>query len=75
MIDIDRLNDEAYALKVIIHMINIYIPNDTDKITAIKTLTSLHGCIPGRIIWPIFVNFNIDETDKRIIQEIISIYS
>ncbi|SJN58275.1 hypothetical protein VR7878_02749 [Vibrio ruber DSM 16370] len=75
MIDNSRLNDEAYALKVLIYMIDNYIDNDTDKIIGIKTISSLHGCIPGRIIWPIFKDVTLSSDDIKTIQDIISIYS
>lgn len=75
MIDLDKLQDEAYALKVLIELINKYIPSDAEKVECINTVSSPHGCIPGRAIGKIFYQKNLDNLDTQIIQEIINIYA
>lgn len=75
MIDLDKLyDDEAYALKVLIGLINTYIQPDAEKLNCINTVASLPGCIPGRAVGGIFYQKNVSQEDQKVIQEIINIY-
>lgn len=75
MINLDRLQDEAYALKVLIELINKYVPSDSEKVEGISLVASTHGCIPGRAIGRIFYGKGVSEEDEKVIQEIINIYA
>ncbi len=75
MINLDKLyHDESYALKVLIGLIDKYVTTDEDKLNAIKMVSSLPGCIPGRRVGAIFHQNQIAEEDQKVIQEIINIY-
>lgn len=75
MVDLDRLQDEAYALKVLIDLIDRNVPSDKEKIEGIKVVASTHGCIPGRAIGRIFYGKNLSPDDTKVVQEIINIYA
>lgn len=75
MIDLDKLQNEAYALKVLINLIDKYVLTDREKVASISMLATLHGCIPGRAIGSIFHDKKLDNIDTAIIQEIINIYA
>ena len=75
MADLGRLyNDEAYALKILIGLINKYLNSDVDKIESINIVSRVPGCIPGRAVGSIFYQKNVSEEDQKVIQEIINIY-
>lgn len=75
MIDLEKLDDEAYALKVLIALINKYSSSDSEKINAINIVASIPGCIPGRAVGKIFFGKSLNGEDTKVIQEVINIYS
>lgn len=75
MVNLDKLQDEAYALKVLIELINKYLTTDSEKVESINIVASTHGCIPGRAIGRIFYQKGLSEDDTKVIQEIINIYA
>ncbi|WP_221794362.1 hypothetical protein [Oceanobacter mangrovi] len=75
MINLEKLyDDEAYALKVLIGLIDKYVTDSEEKVNHIRMVASFPGTIPGRKVGGIFHGFKISECDQRIIQEIINIY-
>lgn len=75
MIESNKLyHDEAYALKVLINLIDKYFVNDEEKLKEIKSLASLIGCMPGRRVGKIFHQKKLSEDDQKVVQEIINIY-
>ncbi len=75
MVDLDKLyHDEAYALKVLIGLINKYASSDAEKIENINVVSGLPGCIPGRAVGRIFYKKDVSAEDQKVIQEVINIY-
>jgi hypothetical protein len=76
MVDLDKLyQDEAYALKVLIKLINKYLQSDEERIKGINIVSALPGCIPGRAVGNIFHQKDLSVEDQKVIQEIIDIYA
>ncbi len=75
MIDINKLDDEAYALKTLIALTYKYEHLDSNRINMIMLFSKLPGCLPGRVIGSIFNSYTMNEEDRKILQSIINIYA
>jgi hypothetical protein len=73
VIDFNSLNNELYALKVLIELVNKYM-DDTDKLAYISLFSSTQGSIPGRSVAGAFADKKLSFDDGRVIQQIVSIY-
>ncbi len=75
MINIDKLDDEAYALKSLISLVYKYEHLDSERVNMIMLLSRLPGCLPGRAIGSIFNSYAVSDEDRKILQSIINIYA
>lgn len=77
MITLEKLNDEAYALKAICYLAQKYVVSDVDKFSVVFSIASNLDCIPGRFVYRAFQEVEcrkFSPQDERILQEIINLY-
>ena len=77
MIAIEKLNNEAYALKAICLLADRYVVRDADKFSVLLSIASNLDCIPGRFIYRAFHEVecrDFSPQDEKILKEIINLY-
>ncbi|CZF86823.1 MULTISPECIES: hypothetical protein [Grimontia] len=72
---LEKLADEAYALKTLIYLVDKYEASSDKKIEMVKRFSMIPGCIPGRVIGSVFYQYDVTDEDQLVIQEIVNIYS